>query len=437
MKSRCFSLILVFAVSLTAHAQQQQKTSKAPVRPAARPAAKNPPQLKPEVARSRKFVLDVVQSAVGVQEPDPQDRLRVLATAIPVVMGIDTKVASQLAAEGVRIESDLIANGQQPVISVLALGYADCKSATEFVNRIYPANIQAAEQSLIGAFSKCPKQTGETIRMRVDAAMDQNISTPRLLLALMENAGAQSPWAQQHFEKMFGAMPSDPAVARKQATEIANAYAQMAPLVEKGSATDMGVKLLAWLGKLEESGDRNLAINATVGAMTQLLGEDGFDKALEKDVMARQAAGLAGEPGSVTQPEQESATISDAMQNSNADATESLKDMPPSKRAREAAAHGFVSGTQGDRKGADRYFDMAFSAADEAWDARTSDIPSQQNAADVVEEVSEAAAQVDSVNALARAQALQDPTSRAIGMIAVARVVMSNNAQQQAADARR
>jgi len=41
----------------------------------------------------------------------------------------------------------------------------------------------------------------------------------------------------------------------------------------------------------------------------------------------------------------------------------------------------------------------------------------------VVEEVGEAAANVDAVNALQRAQRLQDPAAQAIAMLAVARVV--------------
>jgi len=65
---------------------------------------------------------------------------------------------------------------------------------------------------------------------------------------------------------------------------------------------------------------------------------------------------------------------------------------------------------------------MAFSAADEVWDARTPD----QNAAAVVQEISEAAAQVDSLNALTRAQKLRDSSAQAIAMLAVARVVASN-----------
>jgi hypothetical protein len=67
---------------------------------------------------------------------------------------------------------------------------------------------------------------------------------------------------------------------------------------------------------------------------------------------------------------------------------------------------------------------MAFSAADEVWSNR-----GETNVAELVEEISEAAAQVDPVAALKRAQGLQDPSAQAIGMIAVARVVLSKNLQ--------
>ena len=83
---------------------------------------------------------------------------------------------------------------------------------------------------------------------------------------------------------------------------------------------------------------------------------------------------------------------------------------------------GFATGTGGNKQQASKYFDMAFSAADEVWDARTP----EQNAAAVVQEISEAAAQVDSLNALSRAQKLRDSSAQAIAMLAVARVVASN-----------
>jgi hypothetical protein len=70
---------------------------------------------------------------------------------------------------------------------------------------------------------------------------------------------------------------------------------------------------------------------------------------------------------------------------------------------------------------------MAFDAVNEAWDART---PKTDTSA-LVQEVGEAAAQVNSLNALTRAQALRDPSAQAIAMLAVARVVASNGITTQ------
>ena len=81
-----------------------------------------------------------------------------------------------------------------------------------------------------------------------------------------------------------------------------------------------------------------------------------------------------------------------------------------SLRAREAAASGFASGTAGDRKMADHYFDIAFASVEQVWSDRAT---LQTNAPAVVEEVSEAAAQVDPVAALQRSQRLQDPSAEA------------------------
>jgi hypothetical protein len=111
-----------------------------------------------------------------------------------------------------------------------------------------------------------------------------------------------------------------------------------------------------------------------------------------------------------------------AIANNGSDQSDRLRTLPPAERAREAAAHGFASATGGDKAQASRYFDMAFSAADDAWEARSR----ETHAAEVVREVGEAAAQVNSTNALARAQNLRDSSAQAIAMLAVARVVASN-----------
>jgi hypothetical protein len=176
--------------------------------------------------------------------------------------------------------------------------------------------------------------------------------------------------------------------------------------------------MLLWLGRMDEGGPRNLAVNIVTGAMKSTLGEKAYDDALASDVMARQVAQTEGQPGDAELPEEESVSVLEAMDGKGTDRIPELEKMPPSLRAREAAASGFATGTNGDHKDATRYFDLAFSSLEDVWSDRA-----KLDAPAVIEEVSEAAAQVDPVDALKRAQRLQDPSAAAIGMIAVARVV--------------
>lgn len=367
-------------------------------------------------------MLDVVQSAVSLPQSDQQDRLLVLSSAVNVASPISPKLAAGLTREGVRIESELIALGQKPAVSLLATGQADCKTTADFVQRLRPVALAAAEQSMIGALTKCPKQTGDTVRTLIDSALAQGIPAPRLVMAAIDSQ-PHSPWAQQAFTTLFSSLPSDAEKAAVEAPNFASMFATTAAKMDKDAVRDSGIKLLQWLGKLKESGDRQLALNITVSSMKEVLGEEGYQKALEKDVMVRQAADLAGAPGEASREAEESVSVLQAMSKSG-DQSDELKKMPPSLRARQAAAFGFASGTSGDRKSAEGYFDTAFSAADEVWSKR-----GETNVAALVEEVSEAAAQVDPIAALKRAQALQDPSAQAIGMIAVARVVLSKDLQ--------
>jgi hypothetical protein len=268
--------------------------------------------------------------------------------------------------------------------------------------------------------TSCQKQTLDTVARKLDAALQKGIVAPRALMATMEAEGPRSQWSQVHFEKMFRSLPDAKDIAAE-AENFAAMYARMSGEVERDSATKAGLELLAWLGKQDDSGVRTLAINITSGAMKQALGEQGFQDALSSDVVAGSAVRNAqnGAEGKIDRPPIESVSVLDAMRNNGADQTARLRDMPASERAREAAAHGFAAGTSGDKQQASKYFDMAFSAVDEVWEGRTP----KQNTAAVVEEVSEAAAQVDSVNALTRAENLRDSSAQAIAMLAVARVV--------------
>jgi hypothetical protein len=220
---------------------------------------------------------------------------------------------------------------------------------------------------------------------------------------------------------MFDSLP-DPQESAPESENFAAMYAQMAGLVDKGIASSSGLRLLTWLGKIEDSPLRTRSIRITTGAMQQALGEEAYQKALQSDLIAISTVQNAGQDREIQRPEAESVSILGAMDNRGTDQTERLRGLPASQRAREAAANGFASGTGGNKQQAGKYFDIAFSAADEVWDARTP----AENAAAVVQEISEAAAQVDSLNALTRAQKLRDSSARAIAMLAVARVVASN-----------
>lgn len=385
-----------------------------------KPAKKPLPASSRKFNPQQKFVMDTVNMAVALPQSDPQDRLRVLSTAANVVSPIDRKRAKNLWREGARIESDLIRLGQVPAVSVMASGQTDCASAQSFVENVPDTSVVQAEQSLIGAITSCPKQTLDVVARKLDSALKKRIVAPRALMATMEAEGSRSEWSQVHFAEMFGSLPD----AKNNSTEAENfaaMYARMSTEMEKGTTAKAGLELLDWLEQQDDSGIRSLAINIAIGAMKQAMGEQGFQDALSKDVVAalvvRNAQGGA-EP-KIERPPLESVSVLGAMKDNGTDQSDRLRDLPASERAREAAAHGFAAGTAGDKQQANKYFDMAFTAVDEVWEARTP----QQNTAAVVEEVSEAAAQVDSVNALTRAEGLHDTSAQAIAMLAVARVV--------------
>src|SRR3954470_3174833 len=96
--------------------------------------------------KSRKFALDVVTSAIALPQTDQQDRLRVLSSAVEVMAPIAPKTAAELSKDGIRIEAELIGAGQKPAVSLFANGQVDCKTASDFAQRIYPQHVSAAEQ---------------------------------------------------------------------------------------------------------------------------------------------------------------------------------------------------------------------------------------------------------------------------------------------------
>lgn len=404
----------VAALSLTALAQRETPKLKAS-RPQQQQtaAAKLTPQ--------QKFVLDTVNMAVALPESDPQDRLRVLASAAEVVSTVDRNMAKKLWREGVRIESDLIRVGQKPALSLMSTGQADCTAAQSFVENLPDSAAFQAEQSLIGAVTSCPRQTLDTVSRKVDAAMEKGVIPSRALMAVIEAQGSHSQWSRLHFEKMFNSLP-DPHDYAGEAENFAAMYARMAPDNDKALAARTGVKFLAWLGKVDDSPLRTMAIHITTGAMQQALGEEAYQATLQKDVAANATVQNAGKDREIERPQEDTVSVLEAMKDNGTDQTENLRGLPAVQRARQAAAHGFAAGTSGKKDQAAKYFDMAFTAVNEAWDARTPQVDTSA----VVQEVGEAAAQVDSLRALARAQALRDSSAQAIAMLAVARVVASN-----------
>lgn len=405
-------VILSFSLGAAAQRAIPQNSGKAQTTPKVQ--AK---QLTPE----QKFVIDTVKMAVSLPQPDQQDRLRVLSTAADVVSPIDKKMAKSFWNEGVRIESELVRLGQTPAVSMMTNGQADCAEVQSFVENL-PVNAAfRAEQALIGAVTICSKQTLDPVSRKLDAALEKGIVPSRALMATMQTYGENSAWSQEHFAKMFSALP-DPQENAAEAENFAAMYAQMSPQVDKEIATKTGLQLLDWLGKVEDTPLRGLSIRITSGAMQQALGDEAYQKALQTDLVANSTVQNAGPEREIQRPEPEGVSILAAMDNKGTDQTERLSALPATARAREAAASGFASGTSGDKQQAGKYFDMAFSAANEVWEARTP----ETNAAAVVQEISEAAAQVDSINALTRAQKLRDSSAQAIAMLAVARVVASN-----------
>ncbi len=370
------------------------------------------------LSKQQKFVLDVVQSAVALPQSDQQDRLRVLTAAANLVAPMKPALARQFAKEGMRIEQELIETGVKPTVSILDAGQIDCAAAQSFVENIPEKFVATAEQSLIAAESSCSREALQPVQRKLEQAMAEGVVAPRALLATIEQVGANTPWAQKYFVKLFDSLPSNMEEAHSEAPNFAAMYDRMAPVVDKDAAKTAGIKMLLWLGKMDEGGPRNLAVNIVTGAMKSALGPKAYDDALASDVMVRQVAQTEGQPGDAELPEDESVSVLQAMDEKGTDRMPELEKMPPSLRAREASASGFATGTSGDRKDATRYFDLAFSSLEDVWSDRA-----KMDAPAVIEEVSEAAAQVDPIDALKRTQRLQDPSASAIGMIAVARVV--------------
>lgn len=420
------AFLLLFATLPTSFAQAQTTSpSLKQSVPAAKAAAPNSAQTaaaNSKEATRKKFVTEVVQSAVALPQPDPQDRLRVLSAAANVISPLDSKMAKQFAKEGARIETELVSSGQKPATSMIAAGQVDCPAALNFVQTIPAAAVLNAEQSLVGAITNCPSEVHDAAARKVEAGMQQGVVAARAILALMEQSGMKSQWSQQMFANLFSSLPANAVEYSTEAPNYAAMFVRAAPDMDTDAVKTAGLKFLLWMAKLPDSNERKVAVNMTTDLLSNLLGKEAYDELLRSDVLAQQVAASADKDVVLTPPQEESASVLQAMQKTD-DRTSELEALPPSLRAREAAASGFASGVAGDRKTADHYFDIAFSSLDEVWSSRAL---LNTSAPEVVQEVSEAAAQVDPTQALQRTQRLQDPSAEAIGMLAVARVVVGS-----------
>lgn len=383
------------------------------------------PLLKPKGAKAG-FVLDVVRSAVAVPQPDDRDHLRVLSEATQVARLADPRLARQLAHQGAQLEGAMIARGETPELSLFGTGLVDCPTIAQFVQSL-PANAaDRAQDQLSGAVQFCGKQLTEPVQMKLTQALDNGVIAPRPILQLADAAGPNSRWAQATFNKLFSSLPSDTKNGGTLAGDLAQVFTRLAPEVDRDAAQKAGLSFLDWLGKLDAGSERDAAISTVAETLKKSLGDEAYNRALEEDPMARQAAQLgANGPG-----EAPGTPAGDPEAELNAklgtDDLAALAKLPAKERARAAAAHGFDAGTGGDRNLADRYFDVAYDALNEVWTDGSGE------AAAVVSEVNDAAAQVNAVVALRRAQALRDAGAQAIGMISVARVVASHDSSSQA-----
>ena len=417
--------ITLALVSCFANAQEKQKVPPHPTRHTAGPAVgvSAAPQ---QLAQRSKFALNVLQSAVALPQNDPQDRLRVLVSAAQLANSLSPKLKTSLAREGIELESRLIGGGQQPQASMVESGIVDCTAVGGLVDALRPEAMASADRTISAAVRSCPKQSLEPVERKLSDALQRGGAPPRALMAAMEVAGAKSNWTLQQFDAVFSNLPEV-----KEHTSVSNAplyaglYERFAPGVDSVSARNAGVKLLAWIGKMDSAPERIQAATTATRAMIKVLGAQRFQELIESDPIASQAAQLAGQPAQMPIADEES-RIEVGRLDTSQDHSADLENYPAPRRAREAAAYGFAAGSNGDTRLAQRYFDVAFSALNDVWSNQLPgiDVPS------IISEVSQAAANIDPVAALQRAQRLQDNSSQALSMIAIAQTVLNRQPAQ-------
>lgn len=423
-----FRQAIAFALTLAspfAFAQEQPKPAKVPPHPTrnssgpAQAVSAAPEQF----AQRSKFAVSVLQSAVALPQNDPQSRLRVLVSAARLAHSLgNVALKKSLAREGIEIETRLISSGQQPQVSMVETGIVDCTAVAELVDALRPEALSAADHTVAGAVTSCPKQTLPTVERKLTDAIQHGDAPPLAMMAAMQAAGPKSNWTLQQFEALFSSLPDAKDHASvTSAPMYANVYQRFARDVDAGVARTAGTKLLAWLGKMDPSPERIEAATTTTSTMKAIVGEQRFQEVLESDPIVAQAAQLAGQPLQMPVPDADTQVLHVGNLDTTQDHTADLENEPAPRRAREAAAYGYAAANAGDKQLASRYFDTAFGALNDVWSDRLPGL----NVAGLIDEVTEAAANVDPVEALKRAQRLQDSSAQALSMIAVAHTILN------------
>lgn len=424
-------MLVIVALSALAFSQDaKQDSSNVPPHPtrngggAAQAVNAVPAQ---QFAQRSKFALNVLNAAVALPQNDDQDRLRVLVSAARLANDVSPATKKVLVREGMQIEARLVASGEKPQVSMLETGMVDCASVAGLVDAMRPESLNAAEATISAAVSRCPRQSLGPVERLISDALARGAAPARALMATMQAAGPKSTWTLQTFDSVFSNLP-DPkdhdSIA--QAPMIARLFGEFAPSADAASVRNAGAKLLAWLGKMDDSPERVQAAGSAVEAITKVIGESGLQEMEESDPIANQAAQLAGQPMEISTPDEEP-NVSVGSLDTSADHSSDLADYPAPRRAREAAAYGFAAASAGKKEQAQRYFEMAFSALNEIWADR---LPGE-DVGGLIEEVAQAAVSADPAGALQAAERLDQPSAKAISMLAVAQAVLTRQPDSQ------
>ena len=414
-------MVVLLAFSGFSVAQESQKVPPHPTRSASGAAQTVNAVPAKQFAQRSKFALNVLNAAVALPQNDAQDRLRVLVSAARLANDVSPATKKVLVREGTQIEARLIAAGEKPLASMVGTGMVDCASVGGLVDAMRPESLSAAEATISAAVSQCPRQALGPAERILGEALTRGHVPPKALLAAMQAAGPKSNWTLQQFDAVFSNLP-DPQdySSAVDAPMFAMLYSDFAPKVDTSSARNAGAKLLAWLGKMDESPERVQAAGAAVEAIKKTVGESGLQEMEESDPIVNQAAQLAGQPMEMPMPDEEP-NVNIGSLDTSTDHSSDLADYPAPRRAREGAAYGFAAASAGNKELAQRYFEIAFSALNELW----SDRMPGQDVGSLVEEVAQAAVSVDPGAALQAAERLDQPSAKAISMLAVAQAVLT------------